>query len=116
MPCPMICCPFNSAGILCHVNDPIRRDIRKPLNYTRGPANRNRLNHGFTPESEVYRSVARRSVTHARRHVIILNGSFGNDFDDRANSVPVALRAFERDIEPMARSFATIHPDFGVMA
>src|SRR5215469_5739306 len=74
------------------------------------------LGRRIRAETEVHRAVARRSVTDAARHVIVLRASRGNDLDPGAHTVAIALRSFERNVQPMSGAFRTVHPDFRVLA
>src|SRR6516165_10328179 len=74
------------------------------------------LGRRIRAETEMHRAVARRSVTDAARHVIVLRARRGNDFDPGAHTVAIALRSFERNVQPMSGAFRTVHPDFRVLA
>src|ERR1700693_1153138 len=59
----------------------------------------------------MHRTGAGGRVTEAGGHVVVLAAALGGDFDHCADPVAIALGSFQRNIQPVASTFAAVHPD-----
>lgn len=63
-------------------------------------------------QAEVDWAGARRSITGAGRHVVVLRSGFGDDFDPGTDAVAIALGSLQLQLEPMITARTLIDPDF----
>ena len=59
----------------------------------------------------MHRARARRRISSAGSHVVILRSRFGDDLDPRSDAVPVALCSLQLELQPMIVARTLIDPD-----
>src|SRR5579875_202503 len=96
-----------------HLEDAISGDILQSLNDAGGPADLDGIGLRMRAEAEVHGAVARRSVAHAGGLVVVLAAAAGGELDASTDTVTIALRALESNIEPVAGRSGAVHPDLG---
>src|ERR1700677_1837296 len=101
---------------LLHIKYAVRRDMFETLHRPRRPVNLDRFHNRIWPQAEVHWSVARRSVTHASGHVVVLRPVFCNHFHPGSNAVAIAARAFQRDIKPVTGIRTPVQPYLSILA
>ena len=88
----------------------VRGDIANFLHYAGRPSNFYQFCAFIVSQSKMDRPIAGRSVTHAGCHMVVLRAAPGHNLDASPDSVAVAARAFERDIQPVPCRLTSIHP------
>src|SRR5664279_4476235 len=110
----LLFCRYCCRKRLFHIEDAVPSNIIERLHDAAGPGDLNLDYFVLGPQAEVDRPQARRRITDTRTLVVVLNASLGHHLDARSDSVAIALRSAQRDIKPMTRMWASIHPQFGV--
>src|ERR1035437_1875168 len=106
--------PYCNSGLgrgLLHSPPPVPRHILQTLNDARRPVDLYDLRRRITPQAEVDRTGARRSIAETGTHMVILSGAPGDDLDPRSDRVAIALGAHQQQLQPVVSARAVVHPD-----
>ncbi len=83
------------SGWLFDRDNAIGGHIPQFLNYTRGPADFDKVRRGVGPEAEMNRTGAGGSITGAGGHVVILGAGLGDNLYSGSYAVAIAFGSLE---------------------